>query len=379
LDKLSPKEQSYLVRSYVLKHFGGIFIELDSIVFADLTPIWLLTEIKEFVGYYHSSGSASIKFFASQAEGEIINILYDRIYQAVEQKVELRYNVVSSYLTSAIVENPSSSHMFTYEPFEEIKWYQTRELCEPSESILEPSPSYKRFCLMLSYSLMKEIDQTQILYYIPEDALIAHKYYSISKILREALEIKSKNSRALVPSYLGGHKFRTNFDVEAFKFLVNLLQVNSIIDVGCGPGGTVFLALSMGLDAVGIDGDKNLTDCHQTMFYHDYTKGPLYFEREYDLGWSVEFLEHVEETYISNYMSTLAACRFVLVTAAGPGQEGHHHVNCQSETYWLEIFRQYGFEHDEKITSIIRGKSSMRSNFVRKTGLFFRRIDKSGV
>ena len=33
------------------------------------------------------------------------------------------------------------------------------------------------------------------------------------------------------------------------------------------------------------------------------------------------------------------------MTYAGPGQSGHHHVNCQPEDYWIKKMELNGFEY----------------------------------
>ena len=74
-----------------------------------------------------------------------------------------------------------------------------------------------------------------------------------------------------------------------------------MLDVGCGPGGMIELAESVGISSWGIDGDPYVK--RQTpVIIHDYTLGPVDASRlprkQFDLAWSVEFLEHVEEKFI---------------------------------------------------------------------------------
>ena len=101
-------------------------------------------------------------------------------------------------------------------------------------------------------------------------------------------------------AHLGGHQGKTHIDRGALQWLVNL-GITSFIDIGCGPGGMVELAYSKGLRTIGVDGDYTLTRFNPDYFIiHDYTKGSPQIEDTYDLAWSVEFLEHVEEQYMSN-------------------------------------------------------------------------------
>ena len=71
-------------------------------------------------------------------------------------------------------------------------------------------------------------------------------------------------------------------------------------------------------------------------------------------------------------MRTFQAARHVCMTYAPPGTVGYHHVNCREESYWIEVFTHHGFEHDAELTQQLRAASSMRRDFVRHTGLYFR-------
>ncbi len=178
-----------------------------------------------------------------------------------------------------------------------------------------------------------------------------------------------------LPSHLGGHLNRTHNDRGLLQYLIGEHKIKSFLDVGCGPGGMVALATMRGLEAVGIDGDWEVQKEPDTnIVIHDFTNGPcLLTKAEFDLGWSVEFLEHVEERYMDNYMAAFQRCKYVVCTAAPPGYPGHHHVNCQTEEYWIKKFDGYGFDFDLQQTFTIRAMSTMQKPFMQTTGMFYRR------
>jgi len=149
------------------------------------------------------------------------------------------------------------------------------------------------------------------------------------------------------------------------------------VDVGCGPGGMREVAESMGVDWTGVDGDPAV--CHSTsgIRMHDFTLGPVerVVDGGFDLAWSVEFLEHVEERYVPNYMQLFAKCAIVACTAAPPGYPGHHHVNCRSLEYWQGVFAAHGFRFDAAATAELRSASTMTKGFMAATGMLFKRYD----
>jgi 2-polyprenyl-3-methyl-5-hydroxy-6-metoxy-1,4-benzoquinol methylase len=186
-------------------------------------------------------------------------------------------------------------------------------------------------------------------------------------------------SSGLVPPHLGGHLGVTHLDEGALEHLIHAFQIRSMIDIGCGPGGMVQLARAKGLDAVGVDGDPLVPDLSglpdENLVIHDFTRGPLMLDRKFDLAWSVEFLEHVEERFQSHYMDLFQHARYVFLTAAPPGKPGHHHVNCRDAAYWVEVFSRYGFAYDRETTEALKGASTMEREFVREMGMFFARCD----
>ena len=180
--------------------------------------------------------------------------------------------------------------------------------------------------------------------------------------------------------HLGGHQGKTHIDEGALQWLVNL-GIKSFIDIGCGPGGLVDLAISNGLRTVGFDGDYTLTRFDPNYFViHDYTKGSPVIHEDYDVAWSVEFLEHVEEQYMANYMDTFKCAKTAVVTYAPPGWNGHHHVNLQEEDYWIARFEENGFRLDENKKKFLRNNSTLnlgkkgKKAFVKNRGLYFNNV-----
>lgn len=177
-----------------------------------------------------------------------------------------------------------------------------------------------------------------------------------------------------VPEHLGGHQGRSHVDVGALDFLIEEYNIKTMVDVGQGPGAMVELARLKGLEAYGIDGDPTV----KADVLHDYSTGPYSLDSGVDLAWSVEFLEHVDEEYLPNFMETFKGADYVFCTAAKPGEPGHHHVNCQPAAYWISKFAEHGFIFDLVNTCKIRYVHStmnkdrpIKKQFVRNNGLFF--------
>ena len=153
------------------------------------------------------------------------------------------------------------------------------------------------------------------------------------------------------------------------------LGIRSVLDVGCGEGHCARFFLDLGCAALGIDGsvharrDSLIPELHVV---HDYVTGPLTPEGEFDLVWSCEFVEHVEERYAENFLASFrAGRRYAMITYAEPGQSGWHHVNCQPAAYWIERLARIGFSFDPRLTEDSRAVAE--PGHYRRKGLLFQR------
>lgn len=154
-----------------------------------------------------------------------------------------------------------------------------------------------------------------------------------------------------------------------------------MLDIGCGPGGNVEYARFGGIDAFGIDGDQSTLPNKPYFQKVDYRYATSSFEGPFDLGWSIEFAEHIGESYIENFFNDFAKCKRIIFTAAPPGWGGVGHVNEQPESYWVEKFDKFGFVYDSELTKTIRKVSNLvfkgqirmqKKQFVQNRGLVFR-------
>ena len=139
------------------------------------------------------------------------------------------------------------------------------------------------------------------------------------------------------------HAGFTNIDVGLVPFLKANSNIKSILDVGCGPGGNVKYFQKIGFEAYGIDGDKETLPKSSNFDYVDYRKGSSKFKGPFDLCWSVEFAEHIEEQYIDNFLIDYKKCKALIFTAAPKGWGGAGHVHELSENYWITKLENSGF------------------------------------
>lgn len=146
-----------------------------------------------------------------------------------------------------------------------------------------------------------------------------------------------------------------SWNPELWRWTVTELGVRSVLDVGCGEGHAAGYFRDLGCEVLGVDGsvqakrDSVIPDQH---VIHDFVTGTFTPNRTFDLVWSCEFVEHVEEKYAHNFLDLFSySTRYLFLTYAPPGQGGWHHVNCQPASYWINKIEPLGFVLEPGLTN----------------------------
>lgn len=189
-----------------------------------------------------------------------------------------------------------------------------------------------------------------------------------------------------IPEHLGGHIHVTKVDVPVITDIKKTFNIKSVIDIGCGPGGMQDICNDLDISWYGLEGDPNVMQTNESGMLWDLTTGIPPITKNFDLAWSTEFLEHIEEKYIPNFLPIFQKAKYACCSGALPGTPGHHHVNCQPTEYWIAVFNSYGFDFDATYTNILRNISvqerirktdnfrkveSGKKQFFKTTGMFF--------
>lgn len=187
-------------------------------------------------------------------------------------------------------------------------------------------------------------------------------------------------------SHLGGYLYdgdpATTFP-NLWKTLVKDKKIKSVLDVGCGRGHALKIFKDLGCSVLGIEGCPEAVRTSvvpERVKCYDFTYQKIIPQKEFDLVISVEFVEHVEEAYKENFLTCFDKGKYIAMTFAGPGQGGHHHVNCQPAEYWISEIEKRGFIYNEEYTKILKEKAlsdrliycpTFDGNHFEHRGLFF--------
>jgi 2-polyprenyl-3-methyl-5-hydroxy-6-metoxy-1,4-benzoquinol methylase len=143
------------------------------------------------------------------------------------------------------------------------------------------------------------------------------------------------------------------FDVVA-KALVRQFGIRSGFDVGCGPGFLLRSLLNLGMVVRGLEGSQACIDAApsqvRSLIEKTDLRGPVNLDGAH-IVICTEVAEHLDPEHAPHLVELLSSAMCPIVfTAAPPGQDGHHHVNCQTKQYWLDLFQAHGVIEDIQAT-----------------------------
>jgi cyclopropane fatty-acyl-phospholipid synthase-like methyltransferase len=155
----------------------------------------------------------------------------------------------------------------------------------------------------------------------------------------------------------------------AWEYVIEKYHVKSVLDVGSGQGHAPRWFADQGLQTYAIEGLKeNVDNAIFPTELVDLTERA--YTRDVDMVNCVEVVEHIEERYLDNLLTTICSGRLLFMTHAVPGQKGYHHVNCQPTAYWKQHLAERGFYPSPADTAEIQ-KLAKDSKHIRETGMLF--------
>lgn len=139
--------------------------------------------------------------------------------------------------------------------------------------------------------------------------------------------------------------------------LHELYRPKRLIDLGAGCGVYAHLFAARGTEVVAVDGVRPPPEFSfpVALQVRDLTAP---FENpwgRFDLTLCLEVAEHIPEALAGAFLDNIL--RFgdrLILSAAQPGQEGHHHVNTRPKRYWVARLAEKGFAYNRRETGRIQ-------------------------
>lgn len=156
----------------------------------------------------------------------------------------------------------------------------------------------------------------------------------------------------------------TNSAKEVLPVLLEVLNINSVLDVGCGQGAWLAVWQQLGVaDITGLDGDyvnpEALLINNKQFIAHDLSKN-FQLNRNFDIVQTLEVAEHLPESSARDFVNSLVNHGdLILFSAAPKGQGGDHHINEQDYDYWAKLFAEHKYQPIDFVRPQIKSRSNV--------------------
>ena len=163
--------------------------------------------------------------------------------------------------------------------------------------------------------------------------------------------------------------FRSTYDARFYEELVPLesayavlaqriveyFKPESVCDFGCGTGYILTQLAESGVSVTGVEGSPTALDFVEASIKERIRIADLSKPLQVgicDLALSTEVAEHLPKKAARCFVSNVsaAAAKYVVFSAAAPGQWGDGHIKCQPKAYWIDLFREQGFRPEPQLT-----------------------------
>ena len=174
-----------------------------------------------------------------------------------------------------------------------------------------------------------------------------------------------------IPPYAGGSYGVTHVDRGMLQYFRNRFGCDSLLDVGCGPGGQVKEAKLLGYRALGLEIDPTFYRAEGVALIN-LCDEPAILPTPADLVWSCEVAEHLPEDCVANFLRTLTENSKMAICLTANVEPLPGHLTLRSREWWIEqVTADSRWVYDLHTADIVAKHSTMEREFLRETGMIF--------
>jgi hypothetical protein len=163
LDRLTPVKRSDFLRAYLLREFGGLYIDVDCVVLDSLEPAFAAAESTGFSVVHQDDGELQTNFMLSPAGGPVVCELYDRICATLRGGGPLAWlDLATVPLMPAIEAYPDTVTLLPTNRVAPIHWSEPeRFLARAPDEVHRGNLDEQALCYMLSNDMIKKGENTR--------------------------------------------------------------------------------------------------------------------------------------------------------------------------------------------------------------------------
>ncbi|MDE6336488.1 MAG: methyltransferase domain-containing protein [Muribaculaceae bacterium] len=176
-----------------------------------------------------------------------------------------------------------------------------------------------------------------------------------------------------------GHVFDGGL-AECIFEIVSQNDMETVVDMGCGPGWYVAYLRRLGIRAYGYDANPHTDTISTHLFKSNYhcecldLSEEVIFSKPFELVISIEVGEHIPKEFQNTFLDNLAnnCSNCLLLSWAVPEQAGDGHINLKTNEWVIDQITQRGLIFNREKTILYRSKCN--HNWLKKSLMFFERV-----
>ena len=157
LNDLYVAHRADFIRAFLLKKFGGLWVDSDCVVLKSLQPLMNILNMYEFVGYRERSGDVTNNFMGASLKSTIAAGYYDRVCQILRSGQSIEWLTIGSQaLTATLNEGKTSWYELKVDQIQPICWsnpsaFFQKANDEVHKQMLNPNS----YCYMVSSNMVR--------------------------------------------------------------------------------------------------------------------------------------------------------------------------------------------------------------------------------
>ena len=155
---LCPAHRADYIRCYLLRNYGGFWIDADCLVLRDLRSLIGCLDLYEFVGYRERQGHVANNFMGARAGSQVMEYFYKRVCSTLRSGEPLCWTEIGSKALTSTIRGLSTRWLqMNCELVQPICWSRPEAFfsvrsAEEHASLINPDS----FCYMLSNVMIQK-------------------------------------------------------------------------------------------------------------------------------------------------------------------------------------------------------------------------------
>ncbi len=358
IDRLYVAHRADFIRVYLLRHYGGAWIDADCVVLNSIDPLVGHLANHDLVYYREPTGTVSNNFLIAEAQTPVICCYYDSVTAHLRAQRPIDWLEIGSIpLAAAIEQHVDAVHMLETETIMPISWNESQRFLEnvPREALEEASRgkgnlhNTRSFCYMLCNHSMPEAVKSMSRDEIIDQPMFLSYLFRVTQSAASMSKIAPNYRYWRQPEGDWGSEYDRRKTRHAYYHIQEMMITDHIahhapcrvLEWGCGTGRHLNnLARLPGVEVFGFDQSQSMLDMGfkwataewraSHLAVGDPTEGLPYDNGAFDIVFTCEALLHTRPEDLEGRLSELArVCRGHILHIESPPSWAGYSPSCE--------------------------------------------------